>query len=287
MEYLITEPASGIVRDPKRMVVIAPGFRDSMHTYLGRKAAAVANRTGFRVVTYDSPGTGTNILTGAERKAVSADPVANAGRVGRSLARILETEGAASAVMAGNSRGATETVTVAATETVPVESVTTMDLVGLVAVTGAGGFWRYGSYQGLERLRARWLQRLNPKDPDEPIDTAGLPPMASQMDEISTHIGLACSDIPLRSLVYLATDMPDVTVNAVAAGYTFAAPNDYQQLLKTSLPALRAPGETPFEYNIEPGTWHSSFEDLSRFSGHVAATVTMTDQYYAAQRGAI
>jgi len=156
-----------------------------------------------------------------------------------------------------------------------------------VAVTHVDGIWRYASYTARDRLFSWLRQRGQLTMPDEnPIDWSGLPPMVDQLTEMRTYIGLACSDIPLRGLVHLAVSMPEVTVHAVAAGLTFTAPPAYMRLLATTLPEVRSAGEAPFEYHIEPEAWHSSYDNLTRFTGHVAATIALTDQYRASQSGA-
>jgi hypothetical protein len=282
-EYRIITPANGPLRDESRMIVMAPGFRDSMYTYLPRKSQATADATGLRVLYYDSPATGTAIITAAESRAISNDPVASAARTGKHIARALAAEGASSAIMAGNSRGATEAVTIAATETVPVGAISVMETVGLVDVTRLDGVWRYASYQIRDVLHAALAKQLGLITYGEPVDKSSLPPMVDQLTEMRTHIGLACSDIPLRSMVHVAAMMPEVAVNAVAAGHTFTAPAGYHHLLAATLPLLRGENEAPFAYTIEPDAWHSSYEDLPRFAGHVAATVAMAEQFAASQ----
>jgi pimeloyl-ACP methyl ester carboxylesterase len=285
LHYRIMEPA-GAAAGNADMLVVPNHLGASIEDDMSPRGQYLADATSRRVLVYDRPASGLDAgWRPDERSQLRANYAGTVARTGQALARILETEGAGTVHVAGQSGGATEAAALVRTETLPVDRLTFLDGVGLNETSAVGGLARYTQHMAREIIHSRSLfgrgtkgtgnisvEELAQNDKLRRVSRQSLRSVA----EMWTYADVYRKPVSRDNLLYIARRMPEVTMNVQLVGNTFTAHAHYAQQIGRAIVAARnmtpAARRAPVHVNLQREAYHSHFDTAEVFAQHANET---------------
>lgn len=265
-------------RDQDLLLVMPNEVATTLDDYHGARAQDVANTTGYHVLAYERPFSGTQqSYSWRRRQEMLRDSASVFSNTATQLDKAIEREGPKRLYIVGHSAATVDVIGIPHAERT--------EFNGLIAIDPPCyqeklrfPELRYGKYQ-------LFVERNKPDLLDDEKSTnieAATKPTAFQM--ISRTIGelivygkYASSPIPLKNLEDLATKQRQLSISVVFPEHTFTTNREQQIAIKQMLESIRIEEDAFLNVDLLDGEYHSTFDDYKFFGASVLEKVLKSE----------